>query len=83
MGSRVAALGMVEIEFDVALDKGDLQLPDIFTGSKILFLAKVIEFWNLGKQIITVRTRTLIAIFPKMEFLDFKNLAPIVFDQSP
>ena len=36
--------GEVEIEFSVVSDKGGCQLPMLFTGSKILFSAEVIEF---------------------------------------
>ena len=40
--------GEVEIEFSNVSNRGEYQLPDAFYRiKKILFLAKVIGFWNL------------------------------------
>ena len=48
-----------------------------------MFLANLIESWNLKIRVVTVSTRNLIAISQKCTFLEFENISPTIFDLGP
>ena len=60
---------MIKIVFDVVFDKGESPYLMFLPIQKIGLLVKVIKFWNLE---IKVHVRTIITIYKKWNFWNFK-----------